>query len=104
MYAMNPRPLQARPYIDSQHQSLPTPLNDVADSDSPRKAAGSSDGGRLVGESTTRTGELTMSFEGEVYVFPAVTPQKVNFNFLCFSADVCSIATCLMFGFINGRL
>ncbi|XP_058786282.1 GATA transcription factor 24-like [Vicia villosa] len=26
----------------------------------------------------TRTGELTLSFEGEVYVFPAVTPQKVQ--------------------------
>ena len=25
----------------------------------------------------TRTSELTISFEGEVYVFPAVTPQKV---------------------------
>ncbi|XP_047151315.1 GATA transcription factor 19-like [Vigna umbellata] len=26
----------------------------------------------------TRTSELTISFEGEVYVFPAVTPQKVQ--------------------------
>jgi len=26
-----------------------------------------------------RTSELTISFEGEVYVFPAVTPQKVHF-------------------------
>lgn len=26
-----------------------------------------------------RTSELTISFEGEVYVFPAVTPQKVDF-------------------------
>jgi len=25
----------------------------------------------------SRTSELTLSFEGEVYVFPAVTPQKV---------------------------
>jgi len=27
----------------------------------------------------SRTSELTISFEGEVYVFPAVTPQKVPF-------------------------
>lgn len=26
----------------------------------------------------TRTSELTIAFEGEVYVFPAVTPQKVS--------------------------
>lgn len=25
----------------------------------------------------SRTSELTLSFEGEVYVFPSVTPQKV---------------------------
>jgi hypothetical protein len=27
---------------------------------------------------TTRTSELTIAFEGEVYVFPAVTPSKVS--------------------------
>lgn len=27
----------------------------------------------------SRTSELTISFEGEVYVFPAVTPEKVHF-------------------------
>ena len=26
----------------------------------------------------SRTSELTLSFEGEVYVFPAITPQKVQ--------------------------
>lgn len=26
----------------------------------------------------SRTSELTLSFEGEVYVFPAVTPEKVS--------------------------
>lgn len=26
----------------------------------------------------SRTSELTISFEGEVYVFPAVTPEKVG--------------------------
>lgn len=28
---------------------------------------------------SSRTSELTLSFEGEVYVFPAVTPDKVQF-------------------------
>lgn len=32
--------------------------------------------------STRRTGELTVAFEGEVYVFPAVTPDKVGLLFL----------------------
>lgn len=31
-----------------------------------------------------RTGELTLSFEGEVYVFPAVTPEKVLKSNNCF--------------------
>lgn len=30
--------------------------------------------------SAPRTSELTISFEGEVYVFPAVTPDKVSFT------------------------
>jgi hypothetical protein len=33
-------------------------------------------GGGVV--TTSRTSELTLSFEGEVYVFPAVTPEKVS--------------------------
>ena len=28
----------------------------------------------------SRTSELTLSFEGEVYVFPAVTPEKVHMS------------------------
>lgn len=34
----------------------------------------------VVVAAASRTSELTLSFEGEVYVFPAVTPEKV----LCF--------------------
>lgn len=44
------------------------------------------EGGVSVGLSGTnggvvqsRTSELTIAFEGEVYVFPAVTPEKVQF-------------------------
>ncbi|TXG54046.1 hypothetical protein EZV62_019302 [Acer yangbiense] len=88
MYAMNPRPLQARPYIDSEDHNnlLRAPVqNGVVeeggsggDSDEVLEEAGlrsvnnckSNDGGgggagRVLAEST-RTGELTMSFQGEV--------------------------------------
>ncbi|KAF3971607.1 hypothetical protein CMV_004806 [Castanea mollissima] len=35
--------------------------------------------------STSRTSEPTITFEGEVYVFPAVTPDKLEeFQFLLF--------------------
>ncbi|KAI9176502.1 hypothetical protein LWI28_003572 [Acer negundo] len=99
MYAMNPRPLQARPYIDSEDHNnlLRAPVqNGVVeeggsggDSDEVLEEAGLSsvnnrksndggDGGGRVFAESTRTGELTMSFQGEVYVFPAVTPQKVQ--------------------------
>lgn len=32
----------------------------------------------------SRTSELTIAFEGEVYVFPAVTPEKVSQAWLSF--------------------
>lgn len=35
----------------------------------------------------SRTSELTVAFEGEVYVFPAVTPEKVRF--FCFCIILC---------------
>lgn len=49
--------------------------------------SGSGSGSDEVGEEArvnggSRTSELTISFEGEVYVFPAVTPQKVPFLFI----------------------
>jgi len=37
---------------------------------------------------STRTSELTIAFEGEVYVFPAVTPSKVSFVMLNLSFSV----------------
>ena len=45
-----------------------------------RRECGGGAGSRLgigLGVGPTRTSELTLSFEGEVYVFPAVTPEKV---------------------------
>lgn len=46
-----------------------------------RRESGGGVGSRLgmsLGVGPTRTSELTLSFEGEVYVFPAVTPEKVQ--------------------------
>lgn len=39
---------------------------------------------------STRTSELTLSFEGEVYVFPAVTPHRVPFftSPFCFGISI----------------
>lgn len=52
----------------------------------------------------SRTSELTLSFEGEVYVFPAITPQKVIllswrvqvflFCFVLLCYDWCSSSFC----------
>lgn len=42
-------------------------------------------GGDGVAAAASRTSELTLSFEGEVYVFPAVTPEKVQFFLIFFN-------------------
>lgn len=97
MFAMNPRPLQARPYIDTEEHEvaqIPIPIQNGSvqgdrfdDSEEVEDEAGASSvnrksgdrGGSCVQSSTsTRTSELTVAYEGEVYVFPAVTPHKVQ--------------------------
>ncbi|KAK6938060.1 CCT domain, partial [Dillenia turbinata] len=98
MAAANPQPLRARPYqghdIDDHHIRLPIHIEDEdaefdvdgdADADEPmdddvddirlNSSATISDHGLVY---ASRTSELTLSFEGEVYVFPAVTPEKVQ--------------------------
>ena len=91
MAAVNPRPLQARPFED--HGGGPIPIEDV---DGEYEDGGGSDAMDEVEDANvnsvsvanhgvvmaSRTSELTLSFEGEVYVFPAVTPEKVFFIFL----------------------
>ena len=95
MAAANPRPLQARPYED--HLQLPAIQieddedgeyedggdDDMEEADGHATEANVSDrrryGGGVVVAS--RTSELTLAFEGEVYVFPAVTPEKVLLQF-----------------------
>lgn len=100
----NPKPLQSRPYEDdfpedSGESDSDDSTDDAGDEDPTvriRRESGGSigtsmgvgvrdrrreSGGRLglgLGVGPTRTSELTLSFEGEVYVFPAVTPEKVH--------------------------
>ncbi|XP_050212898.1 GATA transcription factor 24-like isoform X2 [Mercurialis annua] len=102
MAAANPQPLQARPY--EEHAPAPLQIDDDDDDDgggaeyeddddmdddvvveeshldSGVSVAehGGGGGGGLGVVTASRMSELTLSFEGEVYVFPAVTPQKVQ--------------------------
>ncbi|KAE8057092.1 hypothetical protein FH972_013810 [Carpinus fangiana] len=98
MAAANPQPLQARPFED--HARGPVRIEDeegeyddggddamddveeahvnsvsVAEHGGVRVGGGGGGGGVVM---ASRTSELTLSFEGEVYVFPAVTPEKVQ--------------------------
>ncbi|KAK4352298.1 hypothetical protein RND71_027816 [Anisodus tanguticus] len=89
MMAANPRPLQARPYEDHaplQSIRMEEDDDDVEETmdeaeDESMKVLnhhqyGGGGGGGVV--EVSRTSELTLAFEGEVYVFPAVTPDKVQ--------------------------
>ncbi|KAM6543825.1 hypothetical protein CsatB_008272 [Cannabis sativa] len=94
MAAANPQPLQARPFED--HMRGPIPVDEDDDEDEYEDGRSNdiddamddleethmnsvnvvaSHGGVVM---ASRTSELTLSFEGEVYVFPAVTPEKVQ--------------------------
>ncbi|XP_062176386.1 GATA transcription factor 19-like isoform X4 [Alnus glutinosa] len=84
MKTVNAQPLQARPLQEREDQLVQVPIEVEGDD------GGSQDeyvnGGVEVVEarvrsssgSASRTSELTVAFEGEVYVFPAVTPEKVQ--------------------------
>lgn len=91
--AANPRPLQAIPVRD--HAPPAVRIDDVDDDngayeydtmdeeeeeEESRVNADNHRGGSLKGGVVvaSRTSELTLAFEGEVYVFPAVTPEKVQ--------------------------
>ncbi|XP_057468948.1 GATA transcription factor 24-like isoform X2 [Actinidia eriantha] len=92
MAAANPWPLQARPYED--YVQLPA-IQIEDDEDGEYEDGGDDDMEEADGHATaanvserrryesgvvvaSRTSELTLAFEGEVYVFPAVTPEKVQ--------------------------
>ena len=93
MAAANPQPIQARPFEEHARGMIQIEdddgdyeddaMDDVEDANvnSVNVAehgigvvGGVNGGGVLM---ASRTSELTLSFEGEVYVFPAVTPEKV---------------------------
>lgn len=106
MMTENPRPLQARPYEDHAPLQLIRTVEEEEEEDD-EDGAYEDDGGeetmdeaedvsmkvlnhhkyggqrqQLYGGGSgvvevSRTSELTLAFEGEVYVFPAVTPDKV---------------------------
>ncbi|XP_028772097.1 GATA transcription factor 19 [Neltuma alba] len=95
MGTMNPQPLQARPFEDGELQLVQVPMqvdgvedglnaqcvngrrDEVSDGvEEARVSSGLSGTNGCAFKS--RTSELTISFEGEVYVFPAVTPEKVQ--------------------------
>ncbi|XWS23997.1 hypothetical protein CRYUN_Cryun28dG0063300 [Craigia yunnanensis] len=100
MAAANPQPLQARPFEEHARGTIQIEnddgdyeddaMDDVEDANvnSVNVAehgigvvGGVNGGGGAAGEGVvmaSRTSELTLSFEGEVYVFPAVTPEKVQ--------------------------
>ncbi|KAH9697240.1 GATA transcription factor 24 [Citrus sinensis] len=94
---MNPQPLQARPYIDTEeHDGAQTPIpiqngskqgdrydepeevEDEAGASSVNRKSNDRGGSSVQSSTSTRTSELTVAYEGEVYVFPAVTPHKVQ--------------------------
>lgn len=92
MEAVNVQPLQARrPYEGEDEQLVQIPPAEESEGDYENGAeagAGAGAGGDQSRRSSqftmsrctnsARTSELTISFEGEVYVFPAVTPDKVR--------------------------
>ncbi|XP_044489142.1 GATA transcription factor 24-like isoform X2 [Mangifera indica] len=101
MYAMNTPPFQSLPYGDledpsnisnnNNHHHFPSGQNDAEDAGlfdykveveekeaQVRSVNHDNTNGTPASTELTRTGELTLSFEGQVYVFPAVTPQKVQ--------------------------
>ncbi|XP_057973451.1 GATA transcription factor 19 isoform X2 [Malania oleifera] len=90
MATVNPQPLQARPFEDRVRAPIPI----VDDDDGEYDADGGGDDAMDDADDAlihsmnasdhaavvvaSRTSELTLAFEGEVYVFPAVTPEKVQ--------------------------
>lgn len=95
MAAANPQPLQARPFEDhvqglvrieddeDEYEDGGDDAMDDVEEAHVNSVSVAEHGGLRVGGvgggvvMASRTSELTLSFEGEVYVFPAVTPEKV---------------------------
>ncbi|XP_034681355.1 GATA transcription factor 24-like isoform X3 [Vitis riparia] len=95
METVNPRPLQALPFEEHDDDSMQVPIEingneggfEVEDvTGGGGEAVSGGEGGKMSSVNADekssvvaqRTSELTISFEGEVYVFHAVTPDKVQ--------------------------
>ncbi|KAI4299173.1 hypothetical protein L6164_032656 [Bauhinia variegata] len=95
MDIVNPQPLQARPFDDEELQPVQVPMHvdgveggmnaqyvnggfdEVSNGVEEAKVSSGLSGANDC-TAQSRTSELSISFEGEVYVFPAVTPEKVQ--------------------------
>ncbi|RVW21851.1 hypothetical protein CK203_109661 [Vitis vinifera] len=99
METVNPRPLQALPFEEHDDDSMQVPIEingneggfEVEDvTGGGGEAVSGGEGGRMSSVNADekssvvaqRTSELTISFEGEVYVFHAVTPDKAMADFV----------------------
>lgn len=85
---ISPQPLQARPYgvgVGDDGVGVEAVNGGVEERSSAMAASGNS-------ALTPRTSELTIAFEGEVYVFPAVTPEKVQAVLLLLGG--CDVPSC----------
>ncbi|KAF5444230.1 hypothetical protein F2P56_036719 [Juglans regia] len=89
MKMVNAQPLQARPFEEPEDQLVLVPIEVEGGSEDEYLDGGAPHEAMNVVEEVearvnsgsvlkSRTSELTVAFEGEVYVFPAVTPEKVQ--------------------------
>ncbi|XP_062082643.1 GATA transcription factor 18-like isoform X2 [Humulus lupulus] len=116
MDTVNPQPLQARPFVAEEggqivQFTVPGESNEVGFDVAVGGGGGggridSMNGGVGIGDAPrdfamaayrnsampSRTSELTIAFEGEVYVFPAVTPEKVQAVLLLLGG--CDVPSC----------
>uniref|UniRef100_A0A2P2M8S3 E3 ubiquitin-protein ligase UPL1 isoform X1 n=1 Tax=Rhizophora mucronata TaxID=61149 RepID=A0A2P2M8S3_RHIMU len=93
METVNPQPLKGRSYeevarrrmalvdggggFDAEEEAVNGAFEEVARTNPRTAHKGNGSNVKMV-QQASRTSELTIAFEGEVYVFPAVTPQKVQ--------------------------
>lgn len=92
---VNAQPLQARPFEEPEDQLVQVPIEVEGGSEDEYVNGGAPHEAMNVVEEVearvnsgsvlkSRTSELTVAFEGEVYVFPAVTPEKVGVMCDCY--------------------
>lgn len=90
MDMISPQPLQTRPYgVGIGDDGVGVGVEAVNGGVEERSSAMTASGNSAL---TPRTSELTIAFEGEVYVFPAVTPEKVQAVLLLLGG--CDIPSC----------